>query len=69
MLTNTIRFVLSLAFQYAQMLGVKKATVIRMRGAEILSSKEYDKETFDLAAHVQEEESSNKDPERKFLKI
>lgn len=51
------------------MLGVKQATVIRMRGTEVLNTKEYDKETFDVAQHVQEEENSSVDDVKKFLKI
>lgn len=60
---------LSPAFQYARMLGVEKATVIRIKGMDILGTKEYDKESFDPAQHVLEEENSPKDPERKFLKL
>jgi len=50
------------------MLGVEKATVIRIKGLNVLGTKEYDKESFDPAQHVIEEENSPKDPERKFLK-
>jgi len=52
---------LSPAFQYARMLGVDKATVIRIKGASVLGTKDYDKETFDPAQHVLEEENSSKD--------
>lgn len=51
------------------MLGVQKATIVRIKGTEILSTKEYEKETFDARHHVQEEENLVTDPERKFLKI
>lgn len=51
------------------MLGVEKATVIRIKGTNILGTKEYDKESFDPTQHVLEEENSLKDPERKFLKL
>lgn len=51
------------------MLGVQQATVIRVKGTEILNSKEYNKETFDVSEHVQEEENSIVDPERKFLSL
>ncbi|XP_025415285.1 uncharacterized protein LOC112686996 isoform X2 [Sipha flava] len=60
---------LSPAFQYARMLGVKNATVIRVKGTDIMSSKEYDKETFDVSKHIEEEENSLVDPEKKFLNI
>ncbi|XP_025199510.1 uncharacterized protein LOC112597613 isoform X2 [Melanaphis sacchari] len=60
---------LSPAFQYARMLGVEKATVIRIKGANVMGTKEYDKESFDPTQHVLEEESSSKDPERKFLQF
>ncbi|CAI6349314.1 unnamed protein product [Macrosiphum euphorbiae] len=60
---------LSPAFQYARMLGVEKATVIRIKGTNILGTKEYDKESFDPTQHVLEEENSPKDPERKFLQL
>lgn len=56
-----------LAFQYARMLGVEKATVIRMKGIEVLATKEYDKETFDIHQHIKDEETSTVDLERKFL--
>jgi hypothetical protein len=51
------------------MLGVKNATVIRVKGTDIMSSKEYDKETFDVSKHIEEEENSLVDPEKKFLNI
>ncbi|XP_060840224.1 uncharacterized protein LOC132921294 isoform X1 [Rhopalosiphum padi] len=60
---------LSPAFQYARMLGVDKATVIRIKGASVMGTKDYDKESFDPAQHVLEEENSSKDPERKFLQL
>jgi len=62
-----VLFVL-LAFQYARMLGVEKATVVRIKGTEILNSKDYAKESFDVFQHIQEEEDSVVDPEKKFLK-
>lgn len=51
------------------MLNVKKATVIRIQGTEVVATKDYDRETFDLAQHIQEEESSPIDPEKKFLNL
>lgn len=51
------------------MLGIKQATVIRMKGTEVLNTKEYDKETFDVSEHLQEEEKSPVDSINKFLKI
>ncbi|XP_027843203.1 uncharacterized protein LOC114124212 isoform X2 [Aphis gossypii] len=60
---------LSPAFQYARMLGVDKATVIRMKGVNVLGSKDYDKESFDPTQHVLEEENAPLDPERKFLQL
>lgn len=51
------------------MLGTQKATIIRVQGTEILSSKDYDKESFDISQHIEEEENSNVDSTRKFLKI
>jgi len=51
------------------MLGVEKATVIRIKGTQVLGTKEYDKESFDLTQHILEEENSSKDAERKFLKL
>lgn len=51
------------------MLGVEKATVVRIKGTTILSSKEYNKETFDASQHVIEEENSTRHPEEKFLKF
>lgn len=51
------------------MLGVKNATVIRMKGTEILNTKEYNKETFDVAEHLKEEENSPIDSINKFLKV
>jgi len=58
-----------LAFQYARMLGVDKATVIRIKGVNVLNSKGYDKESFDPTQHVLEEENASIDPERKFLQL
>lgn len=58
-----------IAFQYARMLGTEKATIIRIKNTEIMSTKEYDKETFDVAQHIEEEESADVDYTRKFLKI
>lgn len=60
---------LSPAFQYARMLGVDKATVIRIKGVDVLGSKGYDKESFDPTQHVLEEENASIDPERKFLQL
>lgn len=57
-----------LAFQYARMLGVENATIIRMRGTEILSAKEYNKETFDPSQHIVEE-NSIADPMKQFLSL
>jgi len=51
------------------MLGVEKATVVRIKGATILGSKEYSKETFDVSQHIEEEENSTGNPETKFLKL
>lgn len=51
------------------MLNVEKATVIRIKGTEVLGTKEYDKETFDASKHVEEEEMSLVEPERKFLNM
>lgn len=51
------------------MLGVDKATVIRIKGVNVLGSKGYDKESFDPAQHVLEEENSPIDPERKFIQL
>lgn len=51
------------------MLGTKKATIIRVQGTELLGSKDYDIETFDINQHIEEEESSNTDSKNKFLKI
>lgn len=67
MMSNVLFFFL--AFQYARMLGIKKATVIRMKGTDVLSSKDYHKETFDPLEHVQEEENSPNAKEMKFLKF
>lgn len=66
MKTNYLFF---LAFQYARMLGVEKATVIRIKGTEVLNTKDYDKETFDVEKHVQDEENSSVDSINKFLKV
>lgn len=68
-LSKTIFYFLFVAFQYARMLNVPKATVIRIKGVEVMGRKDYDKETFDLSQHIQEEESLSVDPERKFLKV
>lgn len=62
-------FYFFLAFQYARMLGVQKATVVRMKGGEILSSKDYHKETFDPFEHIEEEENSSVEKNKKFLKL
>ncbi|XP_050053870.1 uncharacterized protein LOC114124212 isoform X1 [Aphis gossypii] len=62
-------FFFFIAFQYARMLGVDKATVIRMKGVNVLGSKDYDKESFDPTQHVLEEENAPLDPERKFLQL
>lgn len=51
------------------MLGIENATVVRIKGTEILNTKEYAKESFDVDTHVQEEENSELDAEKKFLKI
>jgi len=51
------------------MLGTENATVVRIRGTEVLNTKEYNKESFDLDQHVQEEEKSDVDAKRKFLKL
>lgn len=51
------------------MLGVEKATVVRVKGTDIMGSKEYDKETFDVFKHIEEEENSVVDPEKKFLSL
>lgn len=64
-----IIFFFFLAFQYARMLGVDKATVIRIKGVDVLGSKNYDKESFDATQHVLEEENASIDPERKFLQM
>lgn len=50
------------------MLNVKKATVIRIQGTEVVNTKEYDKETFDIEQHIEEEENSNKSPVQKFVR-
>ncbi|VVC40436.1 Hypothetical protein CINCED_3A018053 [Cinara cedri] len=60
---------ISPAFQYARMLNIPKATIVRMKGAEVLNSKDYNKETFNLSEHIQEEESSPVDPHNKFIRI
>jgi len=60
---------LSPAFQYARMLGVEKATVVRIKGTEILNSKDYAKESFDVFQHIQEEEDSVVDPEKKIFEV
>lgn len=50
------------------MLGVQKATIVRVKGIDVLNSKEYDKETFNLTEHIEDEESSLVDQKNKFLK-
>ncbi|XP_050546575.1 uncharacterized protein LOC126908482 isoform X2 [Daktulosphaira vitifoliae] len=61
---------LSPGFQYARMLGVEKATVIRIKGFEVLNKKEYKKDTFDINKHIEEEEVNSEilGPEKSFVK-
>lgn len=51
------------------MLGVENATVIRVRGTEVLNSKEYHKESFNVDEHILDETNSNVDREKQFLKL
>ncbi|XP_050420922.1 uncharacterized protein LOC126833549 [Adelges cooleyi] len=62
---------LSPGFRYARMLGVEQATVVRVKGLEILNKKEYQKDTFDIKQHIEEEEANlnSEGVEKTFLKI
>lgn len=51
------------------MLGVQNATVIRIKGADVLNTKDYNKETFDITKHINDEENSQVDNESKFIRI
>lgn len=50
------------------MLGIQKATIVRMKGIEVLNAKEYNKETFNITEHIEEEENSLVDSKNKFMK-
>lgn len=60
-----------LGFQYARMLGVEKATVIRIKGFEVLNKKEYERDSFDITKHIEDEEinSETLGPEKSFIKM
>lgn len=61
--------IFSSAFQYAQMLGIENATIVRIKGTEVLGSKEYHKESFNVDEHILEEENSKVDKEKQFLRL
>lgn len=51
------------------MLGTENATIIRIKGTQILNTKEYNKESFNVDEHVLEENNSDIDNEKKFLRL
>lgn len=51
------------------MLGIENATIIRVKGTEVLNSKEYHKESFNVDEHILKEKNSNVEKEKQFLRL